>query len=257
MADCNKTDLTRQITDAASRWLDEKGFKPVETEVYAARGWIADLAAVGSLTRTEAVKLKVIPKAPKHSTDWRERQNAWEAMYQSLPRLVSTIVEVKVSKSDFTGDRKWGREPVANLMYVAMPPGLRERVDVPPPWGILQQVGDQVRCMRPAILTPVPVEQTLWVTHSIAVRRDHFTRYARFREFDRQARQQRGEETTVARVSTICRAVLGLATGRYRTVDEALGSCYVRVKVPGYVRKELEKLIPPPVTEAQPAINLE
>jgi len=73
--DRNKTDLTHAVTQAAMTWLDERGFKPVETEVEIARGWVADLASAIFPTPTELINLKLIP----HRPDWEAEDEIQEA----------------------------------------------------------------------------------------------------------------------------------------------------------------------------------
>lgn len=62
--DYNKTAITKTITAAALTYLDERGCKPIETEVLAAAGWISDLAAVVCPTITELTLLKLIKRKP-------------------------------------------------------------------------------------------------------------------------------------------------------------------------------------------------
>jgi hypothetical protein len=69
--DHNKTSMTKLVTAAAIRWLDEKGFKPVETEVAVADAWIADIAGSILPTNTELINLKLLKRRP----NWRQPQN--------------------------------------------------------------------------------------------------------------------------------------------------------------------------------------
>ncbi len=46
MKDLNKSKLTENVTEAVIVWLKEKGFKPVQTEVRIANGWVADIASI-------------------------------------------------------------------------------------------------------------------------------------------------------------------------------------------------------------------
>ena len=57
--DLNKTPLTHRITALAAAFLDAHGFKPVETEVPVASGWVADVASFVYPTMTEAKKLRL------------------------------------------------------------------------------------------------------------------------------------------------------------------------------------------------------
>ena len=102
--DRNKTDLTKLVTSAAVRWLDEKGFKPIETEVPVSPGWVADIAGSILPTNTELISLKLIKRGPRWSQPgYPEKWKEWEASAAWLRRLLTVIVEVKTSKSDFSG----------------------------------------------------------------------------------------------------------------------------------------------------------
>jgi len=141
MPDANKTDLTRQITAAAAIWLNERGFKPIETEVSVADKWVADLASIGYLTRTEAQRLKLIHRKPA----WKQRQGRareeWEHEYLALPAPLTAVVEVKISLSDLGKDTKWIRAAPARLLYLAVPQTLIDRLVAEPNiddrWGLL------------------------------------------------------------------------------------------------------------------------
>lgn len=107
ICDRNKSELTHKLTAAAAFWLDEAGFKPVETEVPVCPGWVADLSGVIRPTKTEATRLKLIPPRGPYSRPnaWRE----WCDAFAAIPSLLTAVVEVKTSRSDFIGDHKWGK----------------------------------------------------------------------------------------------------------------------------------------------------
>lgn len=99
MADRNKTELTLRVTEAAALWLSGIGCKGCEAEVMVAPGWLADLAAFWSPTRTEAVKQKLIPRCPP----WRigvenaEARKQWDDKFMAMPPYISITCEVKTS----------------------------------------------------------------------------------------------------------------------------------------------------------------
>lgn len=191
--DRNKTEITHKVTDATYQWLDNHGFKPVETEVEMpydpAHGkcWVANIAAVIVPTQTELINLKLVRRPPQwkyqsSNVGYREKREAWEAEYAEVSRRMTCLVEVKTSRGDFMGDRKWKLAPGTDLAWVAISQGVATVSECPEGWGVLVLSGDVMKQIR----TPVPrrttVEQHLSVIYDIAIRRDHRTRYAQQRE---------------------------------------------------------------------------
>lgn len=210
--DRNKTEITKLVTAAAYRYLDERGFKPVETEVPIAMGWVADLAGVISPTQTELQELKLLPRKPSWKADRADRE-AWYALANKTQELMTALVEVKTSCSDFRGDKKWITEPPTNLAYLAIPNDLAIRADeVPDGWGVLEYsaASDFVRITRPPIIRQVTVELQLDVVHEIAVRRDHHTRYESERRFRREIVANRNEDVSRTRMGAALRAVMAV-----------------------------------------------
>jgi hypothetical protein len=224
MPDNNKSDLTRRVTEAAALWLSDRGFKPVESEVPVDDCWVADLASACSPTPTEAIKLKLVPETIAWDAEgWKSFADRYLGFMTTLGRPVTAVIEVKVSRWDFSSDPKWNRTPPADLLYLAIPKGLLERKLWPDGWGILEFPADRptackCRCSRPAPVRSIMVEQATSLIYEVAIRRDHFTRYERFREFNRQAR----ESACRNRMNDAIGAVLDIVEGR-RTVEEALG----------------------------------
>ncbi len=68
----NKTPLTNQITNAVAAWMDNRGFKPVETEVTVAGGWVADLAGVIVPTRGAAPAARLVQRDTDPSLNMKE-----------------------------------------------------------------------------------------------------------------------------------------------------------------------------------------
>lgn len=255
--DGNKSEATRLITASVCQWMYERGFKPVETEVQVSPGWIADLAGVCVPTPTEAIRLRLIPSKPKSKSwdsvrgcydpervrIWRERMNAWKSQLAILPNYLTAIVEVKASRSDFSGDRKWKLPPPSHLCYLAYPSGLLEPCEIPAGWIPIEcsESGRVVRANHPPVMHPVTVEQTLDVVHAIAHRRHNATHYERHRQIMKQHRARQAEDTTRRRMSDAIRAVLDLARTPYASVDEWMNKNWIKEKhVPSYLRKEIE-----------------
>lgn len=71
----------------------------------------------------------------------------------------STLVEVKVSRSDFLADRHkpWRRNPergMGNLRYYLTTPGLIKVNELPEKWGLLELTGPRVRVVKEAAYRP-------------------------------------------------------------------------------------------------------
>lgn len=250
--DLNKTELTCKVTTAVGLWLDAHGFKPVETEVpmpmVAAdeMGWIADVAAVIHPTQTELIELKMLPRRPRFHRDPAgvddseqlqliempdeleyeslmgtedEQTPLWLDQCSALTRFMTCLVEVKTTRADFRGDRKWLATPPADLAYVAVPKGLLRVDEWPDGWGVLEWTEDGVRQLR----TPQPRQTTLEhqfaITLAIAIRRDHHTRYARLREEQRTHRERHGEERIITNIARLAKAVLRIARGENDSVE--------------------------------------
>ena len=238
-ADRNKTKLTHDITRAAHQWLDNHGFKPVETEVWmpwdsaSNKGWIADLAGVIAPTQTELINMKMIPRPPryeygkdsgKRNADYKVRREEWEALYRPLSRMMTCLVEVKASRSDFRKDRKWKMTPPTDLAYVAMPAGIAKKEEWPDAWGILELRGDVVAQIR----TPTPRfaldSQHFDVVYQLALACDHRVRYAELRAQQKAQRVNDAERITIERLDRVISAVHDIAAGHLQWTDEPLAS---------------------------------
>src|ERR1039458_5691991 len=103
--DRNKTKLTHDVTNAAHFYLDERGFKPLETEVAVTNRWVADLCGVTSPTQTELIKLGLLSRSPTWKAP-RWKRDAWYKMLMALLDIMTCLVEVKTSRSDFNHDKK-------------------------------------------------------------------------------------------------------------------------------------------------------
>lgn len=249
MPDANKTKLTRQITQAAATWLDQRGFRPVETEVQVAEGWVADLAGFCYPTRTEAQALKLIGQKPdwhwyKHrdlTEEFYAILELWESAYVALPSPITAIIEVKASIADFARDTKWNAIAPAHLLYVAAPSNLIQLDALNLHWGVLSLTkGGDVRLVRAPRVNPVNTEQTLGLVCQIAMRRDNFTRAERLREFDKQAREDDNARINRDRLSSLMSAVLAIVKGD--SVQESLRSHCGNTALPDWQIRQLEEM---------------
>jgi hypothetical protein len=224
--DRNKSDATKRITGAAALYLSERGFKPIETEVSVAAGWIADLAGVCVPTPTEAIKLKLIGRTPRNyaSEMHHDLYQKWRQSYADLPTPITAIVEVKATRADFARDDKFTRVSPANLNYLAAPCDLLRLGEYPAGWGILlcDKHGKVSRCAQQPQFLTTALTSTLSIVLSIAMRRDNQTRYARLRDFQRAQRIQDSERKACNRFSDLARCVLSIAHGRHDSVDGAM-----------------------------------
>lgn len=221
--DRNKTDMTKAVTAATCFWLDERGCKPVETEVPIAMGWVADIAGVCSPTETELQDLKLIRRKPAWKKPAEDR-DAWHKEANALDRVMTAIVEVKTSRGDFLGDKKWKVAPIADLCWIASPAGLIGASEIPPAWGLLEY-SEKRNCMisrRSPSPSPITAEQQLNIVLSVAVRRDNQTRYEHLRRLQREERDRRNEGVSLARVKVAMRAALTIARGEQESVEGAL-----------------------------------
>lgn len=231
--DQNKTELTKMVTAAACFWLDERGCKPVETEVSIAQGWIADLAGVVCPSNTELQELKLIRRAPKW--DRRSDREAWEIDAAAMSWMMTVIVEVKTSRGDFVGDRKWTAAHLADLCWIAAPAGLIGESERPEGWGILEysQTRDCMISRRNPQLHMTTPEQQRNLIHAVAVRRDNHTRYEHINRMRREFADSEKERVTVTRVKDAMRAALSIARGEYGSVDGALEAHRIKIRSVG------------------------
>lgn len=252
-ADRNKTELTHDVTDAVVRYLDGLGFKPVETEVPIADGWVADVAGCIVPTYTEAVNMKLIDLRPRcdyyrlsRDIEYAERYSAAyarvDAAFDALPNPLTALVEVKTSRGDFRGDRKWQAEPPANLCYLAIPRGMLAASEYPKGWHVIEVSDDGApRIAIRGELFAVPLERQMQTVLALAVRRDHHTRHARLREFNRQERVRMNGEQSLTRVKTAMRAMMKIVNAEGESVEQVLLWNNIK-KLPAHVVEELQAM---------------
>jgi hypothetical protein len=223
MADQNKTELTLRITESACLWLKEIGCKPVETEVWVADRWIADVAAGWIPTQTEAHKSKLLPSKPGWNR--REARDAWEVLYDALPRLITVVLEVKSSVGDFRGDRKWTVPSPSDMRVLSMPLGMVAESEWPAGWWILvhsPETGKLLKVARRAPLTPTDDSSRAWIIHQIGCRIHNRTEYQRFQDLQRSHRSGQNDYTNRLRLSNAVRAVVAVVNGEGGNVEECM-----------------------------------
>lgn len=230
--DGNKTDITKRVTAAVCFWMDERGFKPMDTEITVDLGWIADVAGAITPTETELQDLKLIPRKPQwkrgcDEAQYQQQRNDWYALRDQTSRLMTALVEVKTSRSDFIGDRKWTIDIPTDLAWLAYPAGLVSHSEWPDGWGILeyQESRDCVVTKRPPRIHVTNPTQQLSVVFAIACRQDNRDRYAQLKEALKRQRDDQNERRSLTRINDAIRMALAVARGRhgkkeFSTIDE-------------------------------------
>lgn len=237
MQDRNKTELTHQVTAAVAAWLDEHGAKPVETEVPVARKWIADMAGVIHPTQTELIGLKLIARKPAQRFklasirfEPTDEYLDWARQVRALTKPLTIVVEIKTTRSDFRGDRKWTAKPVANLQYIAVPSGLVKDDEWPLGWGVLATGADgTLRQVCKPEFHQVTMKQQLDVVLAVAVRRDHHTRYARLKSYQQADRIEQGASKTLHRVQNLAQALMDVVEAKEPTAEACFTKYHIKL----------------------------
>jgi hypothetical protein len=251
MKDRNKTTLTHEVTTAITAWLDDRGFKPIETEVPICSGWCADLAGVITPTQTEQISLGLLPRYPSYNLSketrlaWHAKHPNWDALHRSLSRVMTCLVEVKTTRGDYRGDHKWTLPQPTDLAYVVFPRDLVRPEEWPAGWGILEYHEGAIKRLRVPTPFSITDSQQRDVILSIAIRRDHHTRYARFRESQKETRLAAVTEISMDRIRDVAHAVLCVARGEHGNLEECL--MYTRLRhhmntMPEWVLEPLREL---------------
>jgi len=99
---------------------------------YGARRWNADVAGT-------------VPVVPSRFDRMGLATRYQEARTKSGGRPLTWLVEVKVGRGDFLGDRKFTAPPRAHLQFLAYPKGLVKLEEVPDGWVGLEVCGKVIR----------------------------------------------------------------------------------------------------------------
>jgi hypothetical protein len=241
MTDLNKTPLTHEVTKGAVDWLTGSGFKPVQTEVKLAQGWVADVAGAIIPTRTELIDLKLIRRAPKWRGDNVTEQVAWSAHSKAMELPYTCLVEVKTSRADFARDQKWDLTQPANLAYLAVPKGLISEDEWPAGWGILEFNDGAIRCVQPAALKAVSAELQRDVILEIAMRLHNNTDPDVIQL--RETMKDQGDRIKAQRLSDIISGVCSIVESKRTDFDLALALTKLPTKKLSHCEKERLKLL--------------
>lgn len=251
--DANKTPLTHRITAVAMGYLSGAGFKPVETEVPVAPGWIADIASFIYPTMTESKKMKLNKKfdgATDNGDFW------YSELHFKYGFPLTAIVEVKTSRGDFETDRvrKFMAAPPAHLCYLAYPRKIMQLgntgVDiksVPSGWIGLECSDDGKKLLRIIYQTygihaqnPGDIANLI---AQVAIRRHHRTAYAEMRAM---MKSYRGEKKGFAKGNpfTAVSLVAEYLRGDGHDIGEDIKTILWKYgyKVPQYLEDDLKYL---------------
>lgn len=232
--DANKSELTLRITEAAARWLDGIGAKPVETEVPVPGQWgVADLGAVWMPTWTECRRQKVVCAYGRQhwqtgevcGVDRHTSQVTGLPLYTDLVMPLTIAHEVKASRSDFRRDEKWTRDPATSLRILSVPTGMIQPDEYPKGWWILlhsAKTGDLSKVAARAPIVEVPVEQKMWMIQSLAERTHHRNSRRRLNDLAKSHREFENDRINCNRLYTVIHAVMDVAKGKHATVEETL-----------------------------------
>lgn len=181
--DRNKSDLTHSITGTAMGWLSGGGFKPVETEVPVAGGFVADIASFIYPTPTEWKCLKLNRRFDGTKGD------PYDTLIETTKRFgtpLTAVIEVKISNADLKKDfnTKFRNFP-AHLCYIAYPHGLIDETILPIYWSRLVCSANGQKLLRVdngyVAIHPQSPGDTIDLIANIAIRRHHRTQYAEMR----------------------------------------------------------------------------
>lgn len=250
--DLNKTPLTHKITALAAAFLDAHGFKPIETEVSVAPGWIADLASFAYPTMTEAKKLKLIKDRKLLHPD--QIQDMTRLIYTCGP-LLTAIVEVKVTKADLKKDweRKFKcRMLPAHLCYLAYPKGLIDKKELPMGWHGIECSEDGERVIRRHhsfiyTIHPQHPGAICDLIAAVAIRRAHRTRYREMRDWMRSYRAEQKADEKRWRTQDVIIAISGYLAGKgwagkAKDIDTAIKNTGAKIRETKTIRESLDFL---------------
>ena len=113
--------------------------------------------------------------------------------------------------------------PLPPVMAQNVPAGMVKPAEWPVGWGVLEMSeGGILRRVRNPVVRRMPPDQRAEVILSIAIRRDHHTRYARWRESEREQRVEAGVRREKLRTNEVVDAVFDVLRGERGSVKECL-----------------------------------
>jgi hypothetical protein len=175
MLDKNKTVLTSIITATCAKFLADRGFDIIESEVGYAGKYLGDVVGFGFPSLSLIEKLGIV----------FPRNNRWIKDYSSidgLHRPLCALIEVKQSMADFVKDRNTKFvQRYCHLNYVAYPLGLIKVDEIPVGWIGLETTRDGKRVWRIHgsidCVYRMSVEELLEVVSNVAVRYKNHNQY--------------------------------------------------------------------------------
>jgi len=224
--DNNKSSETHKATALASAYLDARGFKPIETEVPVREGWVSDLASFIYPTRTELRNLKLLGYK-----NILENVNDYDKFIYRYSTPLTAIVEIKITKADYKKDidRKFDGIFPAHLCYFAYPKDIIEE----PPCG---WIGIELskNCERINKITSPPLMRKRFtydytLVHpqnpgdiidliaSVAIRREHRTRYSTYRDWLKAYKAEKNEKRKISDLREFCYAINLLLDGKVKS----------------------------------------
>lgn len=214
MRSAMSTGLTKRIEAAAQLWLATRGFKPVEREISVGPSWRADVAGVCSPTRTDAERLRLIPRRRRRGAveqDYLRR----EERYSDLPPIITAIVEVKTSRGDFAKDRKWRAASPVHMRILSVPSGLIRDELLPLDWWILEhsRTGTVRRLRRPGQLVKAPAGNLVNILHELAQKAHDRTTHIWWRDVQARQRAHLAQRRTASTVIQACKILQRVAEG--------------------------------------------
>jgi hypothetical protein len=160
-----------------------------------------------------------------------------------IPELLTVLLEIKISRSDFSQDHKWDKPSPTNLKYLAIPSGMLKKEEYPHGWFVLEcnKNGGVRKCVQVGDLSHIEAEKQMWTLYSIAQRRHYRTEYAWHRDLQKQAREYDAERKSITRMANAVRAVLSIAKG-VRNTEDSLRWHGIKHKLPTYLMEELNQI---------------
>lgn len=256
MLDRNKTARTHRITADAIAYMDGHGFKPIETEVPVAQGWVADIASFACLSNTEKTNMGLIDKKVWPSGRKGIDQEAGMYFDFKYGPYVTMIIEVKISVKDFKKDLGYkfnGKVFPAQICAIAFPDGMLELKDIPDGWIGLPIDEDRRRVTKPLYGRKSWPEHYTHSQHpgdmvsfiaNVAIRRDHRSRHESTRDWMKMQRARDKEIKKMSSLNQILEGFLGwMGIGhrftikhlKDKTFDE-MYKYYTRKDMPGYLK---------------------